>query len=83
VRSDVIGEVGIAEPRTRPDEPFTRKAGEALLDIGGILGTPLLAVIDDVQAAGDLLPHDLGHRRADSLGKGVPVVWVALIPEAQ
>src|SRR5262249_51120756 len=37
-------------------------AGEAVLDMGGVIGAALLAVIDDVEAAGDLLGNDVGDR---------------------
>jgi hypothetical protein len=83
VRGDVLGEIGIAEPWTRADEPFPVKAGEALFDIRGILGAALLAVIDDVQADGDLLLHDLGHPGADTLSKDMLVERTAFLPEAQ
>jgi hypothetical protein len=83
VRDDIIGEVGVAEPWTRANVPFTFKAGEALFDIRGILGAALLAVIDHVQADGDLLLHDIGHRSADTRGKGLLVKWTSLLPEAQ
>jgi hypothetical protein len=83
VCDDIIGEVGIAESWMRADEPFTFKAGEALFDIGGILRAALLAVVDHVQANGDLLLHDIGHRSADTHGKGVPVEWTALLSVTQ
>jgi hypothetical protein len=47
------------------------------------LGAALLAVIDDVQADGDLLLHDLGHPSADTLSKDMLVERTAFLPEAQ
>jgi hypothetical protein len=43
----------------------------------------LLAVIDHVQADGDLLLHDIGYRSADARGEGVLVERTTLISEAQ
>src|SRR5262249_43978829 len=66
-RGDKIGEVGITEPRAGADYPFALETGEALFDIRGILGALLLAVIDYVEANGDLLLHNIGHRSANAL----------------
>ena len=40
------------------------EAGEAILDVRGVVGAALLAVIDDVETAGNLLLHDLADGAA-------------------
>jgi hypothetical protein len=47
------------------------------------LGAALLAVIDHVQAGGDLLLHDIGHPSADTRSQGMLGKWTAFLPEAQ
>lgn len=55
-----LGKVGLAGAErwgTRAIE-----AGEAVLDVSGVIGAALLAVIDDVEPAGDLFGNDVSDR---------------------
>jgi len=55
-----LGEVGLAGAERRGTRAI--EAGEAVLDVGGIIAAALFAVIDDVEPAGDLLGNDVGDR---------------------
>jgi hypothetical protein len=83
VRGDIIGEVGIAETRTRADQPLTFETVEALFHVRSILRTSLLAVVDHVEADGDLLLYHIGHCRSNTGVKGLLVERPAFLPEAQ
>ena len=45
------------------------EAREPVLDVGGVARLRHLAVVDEVDAGLDLLPHDLGHRLAHALAE--------------
>ena len=57
-----LGLAGAERRRARAVE-----AGEAILDVGGVIGAALLAIVDHVEPAGDLPLHHLGDRAADRL----------------
>ena len=50
------------------------EAGQAILDVRGVVGAPLLAVVDDVDAAVDLPLHHLDDRGGDGLIELGPLV---------
>lgn len=83
MRCHIVGEVGITKPWARPDKPFAVKTGETLFDIRGILGAFLLAIIDNIQANGNLLLHHLGDRSSDAPRKRGLVKRMALLSETQ
>jgi hypothetical protein len=70
-----LGKVGLAGAERRGARAI--EAGEAVLDVGGVIGTALLAVIDDVEPAGDLLGNDVADRAPNGrlelgrLGSGI------------
>jgi len=55
-----LGKVGLAGAERRGTRAI--EAGEAVLDVSGVIGAALLAVIDDVEPAGDLPGNDVGDR---------------------
>ena len=58
-----LGKVGLAGAERRGARAI--EAGEAVLDVSGVIGAALLAVIDDVEPAGDLLGNHVGDRAPD------------------
>ena len=57
-----LGELGLAGAERRRARAV--EAGEAILDVDGVVDAALLAVVDHVEAAVDLLSHHLGDRAA-------------------
>ena len=57
-----LGKVGFAGAERRRARAV--EAAEAILDVGGVVGAALLAVIDDIEPAGNLLRYDLGDGAA-------------------
>src|SRR2546425_6545069 len=55
------------------------EAVQPVLDVGRVARLAHLAVVDDVEAALDLAPHDLVHRRADTRGQRYRVHRHALL----
>ena len=65
-----LGKVGLAGAERR--RARTVEAGEAVLDVRGVVGAALLAVIDDVEPAVDLLRDHLGDGAAHRVLRARP-----------
>lgn len=78
LRGGEVGEIGIVQSCVGTHQPLAIETGQPLLDVGGVLGTALLPIIDHVDA-GVLLPgNDLTHCISDA-GKEVSLIKIALI----
>ncbi len=62
-----LGKLGVASAHR--GRAFALVAGEPVQYVYGVIGAALFAVIDDVDAAFDLLPHNMGHRIAHCGGE--------------
>ena len=64
-----LGEVRVLQAGQPGDDAFALEAGEAFLEVGGVLGPVLLFAVDQVQAGPLLEGEDAGDGLPDRGGK--------------